>query len=153
MSQFTITWPRIPKIGTQDAFINCYVTSKSQLSRFYRLLVKFKSILICQNSRTKPIVLRARAKSQLHFPEKRLAETKLTRMYISLNVHLQKLIFLQTYFPELHLPQFAFGRNYISAKTYFSAFTHARIYIWPKLHFPKNFFPEIMHSSPKFRYW
>ena len=106
-----------------------------------------KSILICQNSRTKPIVLRARAKSQLHFPEKRLAETKLTRMYISLNVHLQKLIFPQTYFPELHLPQFAFGRNYISAKTYFSAFTFDQNYI-----FPKTFFPEIMHSSPKFRY-
>ena len=39
VSQFTITRPRIPKIGTYDAFINAYVKSKFQLSRFYRLLV------------------------------------------------------------------------------------------------------------------
>ena len=63
--QFTITRPRIPKIGTQDAFINCYVKSEFQFSTFYRLLVISKSILISQNSRTKPMVLRARAKSQL----------------------------------------------------------------------------------------
>ena len=60
-----ITWPRIPKIGIQDAFINCYVKSKLQLSRFYRLLDISKSILICQNSRTKPMVLRARVEWKL----------------------------------------------------------------------------------------
>ena len=65
VSQFTITWPRISKIGTQNAFINCYVKCKFRLSRFYCLLVISKSILICQNSGTKPMVLRARAKSQL----------------------------------------------------------------------------------------
>ena len=65
MSQYTITGPRIPKIGTHDAFIKCYVKSKFQLSLFYRLLVISKSILICQNSQTKPMVLRDRAKSQL----------------------------------------------------------------------------------------
>ena len=34
----------------------CYVDSKFQLSRFYRLLVMSKSILICQNLRTKTMV-------------------------------------------------------------------------------------------------
>ena len=57
-------------MGTQDAFINCYVESKFELSRFYRLLIISKSILICQNSRTKALVLRARAKSQLQCPFK-----------------------------------------------------------------------------------
>ena len=58
-----------------------------------------------------------------------------SRNYINPNVHFSEralaktYIFPQTYFPELHLPQFAFGLNYISTKTYFSAFTHARIYI------------------------
>ena len=52
-SQFTITRHRIPKIGTHAVFINFYVESKFQLSRFNRLLVISKSILICQNSRTK----------------------------------------------------------------------------------------------------
>ena len=47
---------KILKIGTQDAFTNCYNESKFQLSRFNRLLVISKSILICQNSRTKPMV-------------------------------------------------------------------------------------------------
>ena len=42
-----------PKIGTHDAIINSHVESKARLSRFYRLLVMNKSILICQNSRTK----------------------------------------------------------------------------------------------------
>ena len=37
--QFTITRPRIPKIGTHNAFINSYVKSKFQLSRLYCLLV------------------------------------------------------------------------------------------------------------------
>ena len=40
--QFTITWPTIPKIGTHDAFINSYVKSKFQVSRFYRLPVLSK---------------------------------------------------------------------------------------------------------------
>ena len=31
--------PRIPKIGTHDSFLNCYVESKFELSKFYRLLV------------------------------------------------------------------------------------------------------------------
>ena len=69
MSQFTITWPRIPKIGTHDAFINAYVESKFQLSRFYhRLLVIIKQInpyLLCRNLQTKTMVLRAHAKFQL----------------------------------------------------------------------------------------
>ena len=39
VSQFTITSTKIPKIGTHDAFLNCYVESKFELSRFYRLLV------------------------------------------------------------------------------------------------------------------
>ena len=34
-----ITWSKIPKIGTHDAFINYYVEPKLQLSRFYYLLV------------------------------------------------------------------------------------------------------------------
>ena len=62
MSQFTITCPRIPKNGTYDAFINSYAESKFQRSRFYRLLVTSKSILIYQKSRTETKVLRARAK-------------------------------------------------------------------------------------------
>ena len=53
LCQFTITLPRIPKIGTNDAFNNSYVESKFQLSRFYCLLIISKSILTCQNSRTK----------------------------------------------------------------------------------------------------
>ena len=64
VSQLGITWPRIATIGTHDAFINSYDESKFQLSRFYRFLVMSKSIFICQNSRTKAKVLRARAKSQ-----------------------------------------------------------------------------------------
>ena len=39
VSQFTIMWPTIPKIGTYDTFSSCYVESKFQLSRFYCLLV------------------------------------------------------------------------------------------------------------------
>ena len=48
---------RIPKIGTHYAFNNTYVESKFQLCRFYRLLVTVssKSIIVCQNSRTKPL--------------------------------------------------------------------------------------------------
>ena len=51
--------------GAGPAFIagNCYVESEFQLSRFYRLLVISKSILICQNLQTKPMVLRGHAKS------------------------------------------------------------------------------------------
>ena len=51
---------RIPEIGPHDAFINFHVKSKFQLSRFYRLLVVSKSILICQNSRTKQSSTRSR---------------------------------------------------------------------------------------------
>ena len=58
---------RIPKIGTYDAFNNSYVESKFQLPTCYRLLVMRKSILICQNSRTKTKELRAHAKSQLAY--------------------------------------------------------------------------------------
>ena len=50
-----------PKTGTQNAFIISCVESKFELSTFYSLLVISKSILICQNSRTKPMVLGARA--------------------------------------------------------------------------------------------
>ena len=64
VSQFTIMWPRIVKIGTHDAFIKFHVEFKLQLSRLSRLLVMSKSILICQNSQTKTKVLRAHAKSQ-----------------------------------------------------------------------------------------
>ena len=39
VSQFKITWPRFPEIGAHDAFIHCYVESKFQHPRFYRLLV------------------------------------------------------------------------------------------------------------------
>ena len=53
VSQFTITRSRIPKIGTHHAFINSYIESKFQLSRFYCLQVSSKSILICRNSRKK----------------------------------------------------------------------------------------------------
>ena len=38
-SQFTITWPRIPKIGTHDTFNNSYAEATFELFRFYRLLV------------------------------------------------------------------------------------------------------------------
>ena len=62
--QFTIMRPRIPKIGTHDAYINSSVESEFPLSRFNRLLVMSKSILICQNLRTKTKVLRDHAKSQ-----------------------------------------------------------------------------------------
>ena len=65
VSQFMITRPRIPEIGTLDAFIKSYIEAKFQLSRFYRLLVTIESILICQNSQIKTKVLLARAKSQL----------------------------------------------------------------------------------------
>ena len=71
MYQFTITWPRIPTIGTRDAFINSYVKSKFQLSGFHRLRVVSKFILICQNLLTKTVVkytlspIKARAKYQL----------------------------------------------------------------------------------------
>ena len=53
VSHFTITWHRIPKFGTHDAFINSYVESKFHFSRFYHLLVTSKSILICRNSQNK----------------------------------------------------------------------------------------------------
>ena len=62
---FTTTWRRISKIGTHDAFIASYVEAKFQVCRFNLLLVISKSILICQNSRTKTKVLCAHAKSQL----------------------------------------------------------------------------------------
>ena len=65
VSQFTITWPTIHKIGTHDALINSYFDSEFQLSRFYCLLVVSKSILICQNTRTKTKIQCACAKSQL----------------------------------------------------------------------------------------
>ena len=48
-----------PKLAhMNDAFNNTYVESKFQLFRFYRLLVTVssKSIIVCQNSRTKPMV-------------------------------------------------------------------------------------------------
>ena len=64
VSQFTITWPRIPKIGTHDAFINSYAECEFQLSWFYRLQVISKSIHFCKNSLTKTKVLRAPAKYQ-----------------------------------------------------------------------------------------
>ena len=48
-----ITQRRITEIGTRDDFINSYVESKFQLSRFDCLLGISKSILICQKSRTK----------------------------------------------------------------------------------------------------
>ena len=73
MSQFAITWPRIPKIGTHDAFINFVRWVQISICRLYRLLVISKSILICQNSRTTTKVLHTDAKSQcrangsLHF--------------------------------------------------------------------------------------
>ena len=38
-SEFTIMWPRISKIDTQDALINSNPKSKFQLSRFYCFLV------------------------------------------------------------------------------------------------------------------
>ena len=60
VSQFTITWPRIPKISSYDVHSNYHVESKFQASRFNLLL----AILICQNSLSKTQVLRARAKSQ-----------------------------------------------------------------------------------------
>ena len=56
---------RILKIGTQNAFLNFHVESKFKLSKFKRLLVISKSILICQKSRTKFKVQRANAQSQL----------------------------------------------------------------------------------------
>ena len=53
---------------------------------------------------------------------------------------------------KLHLPEFTFGWNYISRKTYFPKFAFiepdfifTRNYI-----FPKTYFPEITRSSPKF---
>ena len=49
-------WRRIPKIGTNDAFINFYFQSEIQIFRFYRLLILTKSIFIYQNSRTKTTV-------------------------------------------------------------------------------------------------
>ena len=64
VSQFTITWPRIPKLGTHDSFDNSYVESKFQLFRFYRLRLPCKSIIVCQNSRTKPMI-KSKIKSQL----------------------------------------------------------------------------------------
>ena len=43
VSLFTITEPKISKIGTQDIFINFCVETKFELSRFYRLLVASKT--------------------------------------------------------------------------------------------------------------
>ena len=65
LSWFMITRPRIPKLGTHEAFINCYVESKIQLSKFNRLLVVSKSILIYQNSRTKTKVQCALGRSPI----------------------------------------------------------------------------------------
>ena len=65
VSQFSITWTSIPKIGKHDAFINCYVESKFQLSGFYRLLVISKSNPHLPKLATETKVLRAHAKSQL----------------------------------------------------------------------------------------
>ena len=50
---------------TRRLIINCYADFEFQFSKFYRLLLISKSILISQNLRTKPMVLRARAKSLL----------------------------------------------------------------------------------------
>ena len=79
-----ITWPRIPKIGTHGAFINSYIESKFQLSRFYCLLIVMsRSILICQKSRTKTKVLRAHVKSQLHFELRALFQSCSVRQALS----------------------------------------------------------------------
>ena len=67
MSQLTITWPRIPKIDTHDAFINSHVKSKLQFSRLNHLLVMSKSIHICQNLRTKTKVLYAYTRSPIEY--------------------------------------------------------------------------------------
>ena len=67
MFQFTITRPRIPKIGTPDAFINSHVKSELQFSRFNHLLVMSKSIHICQNLRTKTMVLYAHTRSPIEY--------------------------------------------------------------------------------------
>ena len=49
-----VTYSRIHESGTHDAFINSHVKSKFQLSKFNRLLVMSKSILLRQNSQRKP---------------------------------------------------------------------------------------------------
>ena len=61
-----ITRPKIPKIDTQNAFLNFYVESKFQLSRFNCLLVISNSIFICKKFPTKPKIQRYNAKSQAH---------------------------------------------------------------------------------------
>ena len=51
---------------------------------------------------------------KLHFPEKHLAETILTRMYISLNVHLPEITFPWTCTCQnLYFPKRALARIYI----------------------------------------
>ena len=85
-SQFTITLARIPQIGTHDSFINSFVESKFQLSRFYCLLVMSKSILICQNLPTKTKVLHACAKSQLMKNLTRLPMIFLSSLEISIKI-------------------------------------------------------------------
>ena len=95
-----------PKFGTQVAFINCYVESKFQLSRFYHLLVISKSILICQNSRVKPMVLRARAKSQLPVLNRLTDIFAFGKFYYDVMVRYQNL----TWKPELFQAPWAWAR-------------------------------------------
>ena len=64
VSQFTITLPRFPKIGTNDDFNSSYVEFKFQLFRLYRLLAFKQIIFNLPNSRTKTMVLRAQAEFQ-----------------------------------------------------------------------------------------
>ena len=98
---------------------------------------------------------------KLHFPEKHLAETILTRLYIFLNVHLPDITFPWTCtWQKLHFPERALARNYIFLNVLLPEFAFSktctcqklhfrkegsfgRIYIWPKLHFPENFFFRI----------
>ena len=57
---------------------------------------------------------------KLHFPEKHLAETALSRTCISLNVHFPEITFPWTYTcQKLHFPECAFARNYIFLNVHF----------------------------------
>ena len=83
------------------------------------------------------------------FSKKHLAETILTRIYISLNVHLPEFTFPWTCtWQNLHFPKRALARNYIFQKTHLAEITSGRNYISPK-----TYIPEIACISPKFHYW
>ena len=88
---------------------------------------------------------------KLHFPEKHLAETTLSQIYISLNVHLPDITFPRTCTcQKLHFPEHARSIIYIFLNMHFPEITLARMLVWQNFHLVECtvYFPE--NQLPKF---